>query len=821
MTTERFVNQASTALSSSVGAGDLTFSVQSTTHFPTQPEFRIRIGQELMLVTGVSGTSWTVTRGIEGTTAVSHAPGSTVVAVLTGGGLDEMRTEIEAENKTLNYVAIDGSVDDMPAFTAKLASAASTGYRVQLNAGNTIQFKTPPDGSGTYAPPNSTPNLSSGEYMTCAPGTNLRFDMTYRFGLYGRANLSPGSTVASPPATRAANNNIIIVNPWGITPAVGYVIWVEQYMGVTPQVSGCTYTIKELGVSTIGITDVTATTLYGGGGTLNGLTLKLNIDGAGEQTLTLSGAGNTTTLITLIAAIVVKWPSLLQVGTGGASGNNLLISSKSIVIGAGTANTALGLTAGVPTYVAVLLDRSIVWEHSIGDSVTSAPDYPKDILLDFTGANVSGYANQLIEFTQAQRATVNGLNYQLTNDQIPFLGGTATLAFDVASRECTLSNSTIEFPNNPYYIGSNGFYGQSNEGTLLWNNRIRNARAQGYSFMDCYACNAIGNITSDCVWGQVAQVFVDGTFGCLDCAFVACADIGSEVGQWLWGSKRTKTLGLSSTKNPQYGLLVDRNNETATFTNCSYTKAPIGIYIDATATGTSFTQLNTDECLTGIVISGAATISQWHHHSTRTDPGATGVFVSGVGTNIIRDIDLKMKSGIAVDVGTTGTLLLDGGRIETGPTGYCLRVQTAARIRLSNITFAGGVGISCSSGTIEIGPNCDFSAITENQQFLVIAPGLVTFQQTGGVLSYAGSNRFILLSECYNTTIEISASASASGVGLPGIPGLQFTVVNNNTNPMFVISRAAGDTGVTIAGGKTAIVRVDSTNHCKRVTADL
>ena len=96
MTTERFSTQASTALATLVGAGDLTISVQSTTHFPTSPEFRIRIGQELMLVTGVSGTTWTVTRGIEGTTSASHAPGSTVVAVLTGGALDEMRSEIEA-----------------------------------------------------------------------------------------------------------------------------------------------------------------------------------------------------------------------------------------------------------------------------------------------------------------------------------------------------------------------------------------------------------------------------------------------------------------------------------------------------------------------------------------------------------------------------------------------------------------------------------------------------------------------------------------------------------------------------------------------------
>jgi hypothetical protein len=95
MTTERFANQASTTLSASLGAGDLTLSVQSVAHFPVLPEFRIRIGQELLLVTGLAGATWTVTRGIEGTTAADHILGTTVVGVLTAGGLDEMRTEIE------------------------------------------------------------------------------------------------------------------------------------------------------------------------------------------------------------------------------------------------------------------------------------------------------------------------------------------------------------------------------------------------------------------------------------------------------------------------------------------------------------------------------------------------------------------------------------------------------------------------------------------------------------------------------------------------------------------------------------------------------
>jgi hypothetical protein len=134
MTTERFSNQASTTLASLVGLGDLTLTVQGTAHFPTQPEFRIRIGQELMLVTGVSGVTWTVTRGIEGTLASAHAAGTAVVAVLTAGALDELRAEIEAEDRTASGIRTASTVVVTSSATAPFAGqvlAATNGTAAQ------------------------------------------------------------------------------------------------------------------------------------------------------------------------------------------------------------------------------------------------------------------------------------------------------------------------------------------------------------------------------------------------------------------------------------------------------------------------------------------------------------------------------------------------------------------------------------------------------------------------------------------------------------------------------------------------------------------
>jgi hypothetical protein len=111
MTTELFDNNAQTtlpqALSSSTGS--IVFSALPA-NFPTGPQFRILIDSELLLVTAVSvsvsGTTWTVTRGIENTTAASHVAGATITGVLTAGALSQLKADITAS--TVVRGAIDG-----------------------------------------------------------------------------------------------------------------------------------------------------------------------------------------------------------------------------------------------------------------------------------------------------------------------------------------------------------------------------------------------------------------------------------------------------------------------------------------------------------------------------------------------------------------------------------------------------------------------------------------------------------------------------------------------------------------------------------------
>lgn len=87
MAQEQFANRAETSLSTAITAGQTSILVSSAAGFPTTGQFRILIDNEWMLVTSVAGSTFTVQRGVEGSTAASHGAGSLVVHTLTAGAI--------------------------------------------------------------------------------------------------------------------------------------------------------------------------------------------------------------------------------------------------------------------------------------------------------------------------------------------------------------------------------------------------------------------------------------------------------------------------------------------------------------------------------------------------------------------------------------------------------------------------------------------------------------------------------------------------------------------------------------------------------------
>lgn len=85
MAVEQFVNDPGTQLTTGCTDSDVSVTVVNASGYPTSGNFRIKIDDEIMIVTSVSGAVWTVTRGAESTTAAAHSGGAAVNHVFTAG----------------------------------------------------------------------------------------------------------------------------------------------------------------------------------------------------------------------------------------------------------------------------------------------------------------------------------------------------------------------------------------------------------------------------------------------------------------------------------------------------------------------------------------------------------------------------------------------------------------------------------------------------------------------------------------------------------------------------------------------------------------
>lgn len=88
---ERFGNNGSSTLNGSITDVAASLVITSAATFPTDGNFRILIDSEIVIVTAISGTTFTITRGAEGTTPAAHANGATVQHILTADVMNFMR----------------------------------------------------------------------------------------------------------------------------------------------------------------------------------------------------------------------------------------------------------------------------------------------------------------------------------------------------------------------------------------------------------------------------------------------------------------------------------------------------------------------------------------------------------------------------------------------------------------------------------------------------------------------------------------------------------------------------------------------------------
>lgn len=129
---EQFANDAQGELRDALSATQTTLAIRDASRFPSLARFRIRVDDELMIVTDGAGTrTWTVVRAAEGTRATTHAAGSEVVHIVTAGALDTLRNPFVTASEL--GATGDGRTDDHAALTRALEAAA--GNKLVLGAG--------------------------------------------------------------------------------------------------------------------------------------------------------------------------------------------------------------------------------------------------------------------------------------------------------------------------------------------------------------------------------------------------------------------------------------------------------------------------------------------------------------------------------------------------------------------------------------------------------------------------------------------------------------------------------------------------------------
>ncbi len=153
MAVEIFANQPSTTVTSGGTTAPASGTTESWTVASSSPfpvispgvtQFHVAdiatgLQSEIIAVTSVSGTTWTVTRGAESTVPVAHAGGFTITQVVTAGALGDFPPVFNV----MTYGATgNGTTDDTAAIQAAMNAAGPTGGTVSFPPGNYLVSST-------------------------------------------------------------------------------------------------------------------------------------------------------------------------------------------------------------------------------------------------------------------------------------------------------------------------------------------------------------------------------------------------------------------------------------------------------------------------------------------------------------------------------------------------------------------------------------------------------------------------------------------------------------------------------------------------------
>lgn len=298
MTRRRYSNVATDAtLTNSVSAADTSILLTSASGYPAVP-FHAVIGrgasdEEIVLVTALSGSTATATRGADGTSAKSHAAGASFQHAAVALDFDEANAHV---NATTGVHGVVGALVD-------LTSA-------QTLTNKTLTSPVINGGSGTLSTVTVTTKLT---VPTPATGTDAA-NKTYADGV-GSAAITPSAVARRDASGNTAFNRVTVAQAPGAVDEVTRKDYVDAV--------GTRVTTLEGKTTDTGWLALTPATGWASNGTLsyrklNGfLSVRVQVNRTGANLPTADGTGNIADIdiTNANAGVAASWA---RYGAGGA-----------------------------------------------------------------------------------------------------------------------------------------------------------------------------------------------------------------------------------------------------------------------------------------------------------------------------------------------------------------------------------------------------------------------------------------------------------------------------------------------------------------------
>jgi len=169
---EKFANLYLSTLNVAMLIGDLTLVVASATGLPALSAgdtMRVRVENEVMRVTAISGTTLTVVRGTESTSAAAHASGKAITSTLTAAALAQMTVDATAV-----VIASPLSLRDIAGFYQSIVGVTNT---TTISA---IADQTDNNGGMVQSGAVALPLFSAAGWTTKGNQAAIQFDGTAR-----------------------------------------------------------------------------------------------------------------------------------------------------------------------------------------------------------------------------------------------------------------------------------------------------------------------------------------------------------------------------------------------------------------------------------------------------------------------------------------------------------------------------------------------------------------------------------------------------------------------------------------------------------------